>query len=139
VSEPKLHFEVRQTTATSRVVKVMVPAKVVVQILDEKIRALQKTATLQGFRKGKVPASVIRSRWLDQILDEIKGRLIEANTPTVMDQEQVDKKTVTGEPTIKKVKISEKKGLSYEIHLKTVEPGSVVDFSKPAPPLGGKG
>ena len=139
MNEPKFRFEVRQTTATDRVVTVKVPTQVVRQRLDEEIKAVQKTANLPGFRKGKVPASVIRSRWLDQILEEIKGRLIEADTPTVMGQEQVDKKTVVGELTIKKAKISEKKGLSYEIHLKTVEPGSVVDFSKPAPPLQGKG
>jgi trigger factor len=131
--ERKLNFEVSNRPNNERIVQVRIPPETVREFVEAEIKALQKTVSLPGFRKGKVPASVIRSRWIDQVLDKVKVQLIEANTPTVMDQDLVDKKTISGSPLITKAKISEKKGLSYEIFMKTVNEDSVVDFTKPAP------
>jgi len=132
-TEQRLHFDVFQPSPTERIVRVIVPAEAVQGLLAAKIKSVQKTAVLPGFRKGKIPESVIRSRWLEVLMGEVRNQLIEANTPTIMDHENVDKKTVVGDPTIKRIKISEEKGLSYEIHLKSVSADSVVDFTKPAP------
>jgi len=132
-TEQRLHFDVFQPSPTERIVRVIVPAEAVQGLLAAKIKSVQKTAVLPGFRKGKIPESVIRSRWLEVLMGEVRNQLIEANTPTIMDHENVDKKTVVGDPVIKRIKISEEKGLSYEIHLKSVSADSVVDFTEPAP------
>jgi len=133
IESNKLHFEVFNPSASTRIVKVRIQPAGVRRTLEDKIKEYQKEISLPGFRRGKVPTSIIRSRWLDRLLEEVKFQLIDANTPTVMEQELVDKKTVvTDSIVIKKDKISEAKGLYYEIHMKTVKGDSVVDFTKPA-------
>jgi FKBP-type peptidyl-prolyl cis-trans isomerase (trigger factor) len=134
--EQQVKFNVEQRTPTERVVKVTIPPEAVKSILDAKIETIRRSAVVKGFRKGKAPVSVIRRIFLDRLLAETEKQLVEANTPIILDHELVDKATIIegSEAVTRKLKTSEKKGITYEIHLQTKprpEPGSIVDFSKP--------
>ncbi len=68
------------TTATQdackRELQIEVPADVVATETDTLVQKFQKMARLPGFRVGKVPASVIRQRFADDIRHEVMDALM---------------------------------------------------------------
>ena len=70
-------------TATRREIQVEVPANVVSREIENVIQKMQKVARLPGFRRGKVPSTVIRQRFAE----EIKSEVVEALVPRFFHQE----------------------------------------------------
>ena len=69
--------------ATKREIAVEVPADEVTRETEALIRKYQKLARLPGFRKGHVPASIIRQRFSE----DIKSDVVEALVPRYFRQE----------------------------------------------------
>jgi trigger factor len=63
-------------TSTRREVQIEIPNEVVVRETDTIVQKLQKFARLPGFRSGKVPPSIIRQRFPEQIRSEVLEALI---------------------------------------------------------------
>jgi len=59
-----------------REVSVEVPAEIVSQQWQTSLTRLQKVARIPGFRRGKVPASIVRQRFADDIKAEIVEQLV---------------------------------------------------------------
>lgn len=68
---------------TRREIQVEVPAEVVSRAVESVVQKLQKVARLPGFRRGKVPASVIRTRFPE----DIKSEVVEVLVPRYFRQE----------------------------------------------------
>ena len=69
--------------ACVREVEVEVPAEVVARETEAVVEKFRKAARLPGFRKGKVPATIIRQRFQS----EVKGEVVEALVPRFFQQE----------------------------------------------------
>jgi trigger factor len=59
-----------------RQLTIMVPAEVVTGAREEIVGRYAKLARIPGFRKGKVPITVVRQRFADDIKNEIVGSLV---------------------------------------------------------------
>jgi len=57
-------------------VTIEIPADVVAEEQESLVQQYSKQARVPGFRKGKVPASVVKSRFSDQIREELLERLV---------------------------------------------------------------
>jgi len=68
---------------TRREILVEVPADVVSREIEAIVQKLQRVARLPGFRRGKVPASVIRTRFPE----DIKSEVVESLVPRYFRQE----------------------------------------------------
>jgi len=66
-----------ETNPCLRELAIEVPADVVKAESDNIVNRYQKLARISGFRKGKVPASIVRQRFAE----EIKGDVVEALVP----------------------------------------------------------
>jgi trigger factor len=64
------------TNPTLREIAVEVPADVVSRQTEVVINKFQKMARLPGFRKGKVPATVVRQRFAEDIKTEVVEQLV---------------------------------------------------------------
>jgi trigger factor len=64
------------TNPTLREIAVEVPADVVSRETEVVINKFQKMARLPGFRKGKVPATVVRQRFAEDIKTEVVEQLV---------------------------------------------------------------
>jgi trigger factor len=64
------------TNPTLREIDVEVPADVVSRETEVVINKFQKMARLPGFRKGKVPATVVRQRFAEDIKTEVVEQLV---------------------------------------------------------------
>src|ERR1700756_4662678 len=62
--------------ACKREISVKTPADVVTRQQEALVQRYSKQARVPGFRKGKVPASVVRSRFCDQIREDLLERLV---------------------------------------------------------------
>lgn len=63
-------------TATRREIQVEVPADVVASETEKVVQNLSKMARLPGFRRGKVPPAVVRSRFAEEIKSEVVDKLV---------------------------------------------------------------
>ena len=72
-----------ETSATKREIQVEIPAEEVARETDTLIQKYQKLARIPGFRRGHVPASVIRQRFTE----DLKSEVVEALVPRYFRQE----------------------------------------------------
>jgi len=63
-------------SATKREIQVEIPAEAVARETDTLIQRYQKLARLPGFRRGHVPASIIRQRFSEDIKSEVVDALV---------------------------------------------------------------
>jgi trigger factor len=63
-------------TECKREIEVEIPADVVTKEFDATVVKYQKLARLPGFRRGKVPASILRQRFADDIRSEVVESLV---------------------------------------------------------------
>jgi trigger factor len=72
-----------QANRCKREIAVAIPAEVVTAESDAVLARYQKLARVPGFRRGKVPASIVRQRFAD----EIKSEIVEALVPRYFREE----------------------------------------------------
>jgi trigger factor len=65
-----------ESSTTQREIQVEIPTEVVARETDAVVQKLQKFARLPGFRSGKVPPSVIRQRFPEEIRTEVLEALV---------------------------------------------------------------
>jgi trigger factor len=65
-----------QANPCKREIAVAIPAEVVTAESDAVLARYQKVARVPGFRRGKVPASIVRQRFADEIKNEIVETLV---------------------------------------------------------------
>ena len=71
-----MDFNIEEVSPVERTVKVTVPAEEVGAALDATIALYKVQTPIKGFRKGKVPTSVIQSKYKKQIVGEATTDLI---------------------------------------------------------------
>ena len=77
-------------TAPRREIQVEIPADLVSRETEKIIQKMQKVARLPGFRRGKVPSTVIKQRFAE----EIKSEVVESLIPRYFQQEAEKQKLV---------------------------------------------
>ena len=74
-----MQVSVEATTSLERRVTVTVPAEQIDSAVDKKVQETAKTIRLDGFRKGKVPAKVVKKRYGASIRQEVLGDVIQTS------------------------------------------------------------
>lgn len=78
-----------KVSETKRKISVTVEANDVNKIIDSTIREYGKNLNLNGFRKGKVPASVIEKRFSTEVYNYATENLINTNINKILDEEKI--------------------------------------------------
>lgn len=78
-----------KVSETKRKISVTVDANDVNKTIDSTIREYGKNLNLNGFRKGKVPASVIEKRFSDEVYNYATENLINSNINKTLDDEKL--------------------------------------------------
>lgn len=98
-------------TSTRREIQVEVPAETVTRETEKVVQNLSKMARIPGFRKGKVPPTVVRSRFAE----EIKSEVIENLIPRYFQQEAERQKLVpVSQPRVTDLHIHEGEPLRFK-------------------------
>jgi trigger factor len=98
-------------TATRREIQVEIPADIVSRETEKVIQKMQKVARLPGFRRGKVPSTVIKQRFAE----EIKSEVVESLIPRYFQQEAKQQKLVpVSQPRVTDLHIADGEPLRFK-------------------------
>ncbi|PIE42146.1 MAG: trigger factor [Gammaproteobacteria bacterium] len=101
-----------------RKLTIEVPAKLVDKKVLQGLKKAQKSAKLDGFRKGKVPMKVVQQRYGAAVRQEVLGELIETSYSDAIKQEKL---IPAAQPEIKPVSgFAENENFVYEAMLEVV-------------------
>lgn len=93
-----------------REISVEIPAEIVAQQQASVVATYQKHARVPGFRRGKVPAAVIKQRFAD----EIKKEIVEQLLPRYFEQEaKAQKLAPVAQPAVTELSIEEGQPLKF--------------------------
>src|SRR5918996_3489334 len=127
----KTEFE--DVTETQKRISIEIPSDVVSQEIDRITKGYSKQARLPGFRPGKVPASVIKQRFKDQILHDVLHGLIPRAIEDALTERGVEP---VDTPNIKDVDIKEGQPLKFTAAFETLppfDPGDLSTIELPTP------
>jgi trigger factor len=118
--------EFTDVSATRKTLSVEIPSDVVDAEIDRIAKGYTRQARLPGFRPGKVPTSVIKQRFRDEILHDIRHGLI----PRVVDEAlQSHGIAPVDAPNIRDVALREGQPLTFTAAVDTVPPFDPGDLS----------
>lgn len=81
------HHAPEMNEACRREVKVEVPAEEVAKTTEKILKKFQKMAHIPGFRAGKVPVSMIKSRFMDDVRNDVVEALVPEHFRRAVDKE----------------------------------------------------
>ena len=122
-----MQVSVEQKEGLERHMTVELPAEQVNTEVDKRLKSIAKSAKIDGFRPGKAPLSVIRKRYLEQVLMEVHGELIRSTYFEALGQEKLQP---AGDPYIEPVQKEPGEGFGYTAIFEVMPEVELGDMSK---------
>ncbi len=88
-SSDEIRVETEETSPVVRTVRVVVAQERVRRAFDDTYRQLAKTANVRGFRRGKVPRSVLQKLYGASIPEEIERIVVQESLQTAIERSEV--------------------------------------------------
>lgn len=129
---------VETQSSVKKKLSVMVPRDVVRDTLEQKTGEFQKKAKLPGFRKGKVPESIVKDRFREDIKYEAELDLIDHSINEAIEQAHIK---AVGSPVIEKTDYTGDGDFTYTVLVENIPEVSGIEFKGielkklPVPPV----
>jgi len=129
-----MKHEFSETSETQKQLTFEIPADAVEVEIARVAAGYAKSARVPGFRQGKVPTTVVRQRYKDQILYDVAHDMIPRYVSQVLQERQL---APIATPDIRDVVIEEGRPMTFAAHfevLPVIDPGEYTGISlrKPA-------
>jgi len=105
-----MQVSVEQSGNIERKMTISLPAERVDSEISRHLQRLSKQVKVPGFRPGKVPMKIMRSRYLGQVMQDVIGDLIQSSYQEALGQESL---RPAGAPSIETTSGGEGKDLEY--------------------------
>jgi trigger factor len=105
-----MQVSVESSEGLERRMKVELPVEQVNEAVEKRLKEIARTAKLDGFRPGKIPMSVVRKRFADQVRHEVFGNLVQSSYFQALAQENLQP---AGEPVVEPLEMNEEQGMGY--------------------------
>ena len=92
-----MQTEVTTGQGLNRSISITVPAAVVSQHVENRVKALASTVKIAGFRPGKVPAKVVKERMGEQLSADVAQSLVNEFLPQAFSEHKLN---VAGQPRV---------------------------------------
>ena len=118
-------------------IEAVIPQEIVAANLEKIAKELTKTASVQGFRKGKVPVSVVKKQYGDRLVQDAEAEVLREVLNRGLDDLKIAMDLLIGEPNISKFdKSADKIEVVVKVALRpTIDLGTYADlvdaFDKP--------
>lgn len=122
-----MQVSIETTQGLERKMKVAVPGERVDTAVNSRLQEAARSVNLKGFRKGKVPFKVVKSRFGKGVRQEVVGELM---SQTYYEAIQQEKLKPAGQPRIEEAKFDEGTDLEFTAIFEVYPEVSVPDFSK---------
>src|SRR5688500_15949057 len=111
--------EFTDVSDTRKTVTIEIPSDVVDAEIKKVASGYAKKANLPGFRKGKVPATIVKQRFREQILHDVMHGLIPRAVEEALQERGIEP---VDTPNIKDVALREGQPLKFTANIETVPP-----------------
>src|SRR5688500_5240160 len=118
--------EFTDLSETRKTLTIEIPSDIVAAEINRVAKGYSKQARIPGFRPGKVPASVIKQRFKDQILHDVMHGLIPRAVEEALQERGIEP---VDTPNIKDVALKEGQPLKFTAAIETVPPFDPGDLS----------
>lgn len=105
-----MQVSVEQSGNIERKMTISVPSEKVDSEVSRHLQRLSKQAKVPGFRPGKIPMKIMRSRYLGQVMQDVISELIQSSYQDALDKESL---RPAGPPSIETTAADEGKDLEY--------------------------
>ena len=112
-----MKFNATKTNEANAVITATVPAESIEANLNKLAKEAAKSMDVQGFRKGKVPVAVVKSRYADKLTQDAEGDAIRAILAEALKELNINNTDIIGEPGITKFDKQENGDIEIEIEL----------------------
>lgn len=129
-----MQVEFTEVNETRKNLTFEVPSEVVEREISRVANAYSRSARVPGFRPGKVPASVVRQRYRDQILNDVAHDLIPRLVGEALKERQLDP---VAAPDIRDLEMNEGQPLKFVADFETlppIDPGQYTGLMLRRPP-----
>ncbi len=107
--------------------EIIVKAKEIEKEFDTSLKKYSNEIKLPGFRKGKVPAEVVRSKYGEGIKEEVIEKLIEKKTMEIIGKEKVN---IVSNPRVEKIDHKEGKDLKATVKVELLPTIEIPELEK---------
>jgi trigger factor len=111
--------EFTDVSETQKTIRIEIPSDVVDAEINKVARDYSRQARLPGFRPGKVPATVVKQRFREQILHDVSHTLIPKAVDAALQERGIEPVET---PNIKDVDLREGQPLKFTAAIETVPP-----------------
>ena len=122
-----MKVEVQLKKGLRTILSVIVDKKIIQNKMDERLNQLQKEVSLKGFRKGKVPSSVIKSQFGKSIYGEVIDKMLKETSTKAIEEKKIK---AAGQPKIDLKTFGEGKDLNYELQIDSLPDIKLKSFDK---------
>jgi len=112
-----MKFNATKTNEANAVVTATVEAGAIETNLNKLAKEAAKTMDVQGFRKGKVPVAVVKSRYADKLTQDAEGEAIRDILSGALKELDINNADLIGEPAITKFDKQENGDIEIAIEL----------------------
>ena len=112
-----MKFNATKTNEANAVVTATVEASTIETNLNKLAKEASKTMDVQGFRKGKVPVAVVKSRYADKLTQDAEGEAIRAILADALKELDINNTDLIGEPAITKFDKKEDGDIEIEVEV----------------------
>lgn len=125
-----MHVSVETLTGLERKITITLPSESVEEKVDNKLKSLAKKVKLDGYRPGKVPMNLVKSRYLGSVQAEVLQDMIQESLYSALQEKEL---TPAGYPTVEPKPYEQGKDFSYsasfevfpEVELKKLEKATI--------------
>jgi trigger factor len=117
--------ELTDVTETQKTIAIEIPTDIVDAEIDRVARGYTKQARLPGFRPGKVPQTLIKQRFREQILHDVMHGLVPKAVETALQERGIEP---VDTPDVRDVELAEGRPLKFTAAFETVpsfDPGDL--------------
>lgn len=118
--------ELVDVSETRKHISFEIPAEAVDAEIARVSQAYAKSARVPGFRQGKVPVSVVRQRYMEEILHDVKHELIPRIVGTALRERNLDP---VAAPDIRDIHLHEGKPMTFVADFETMPAIDLGDYS----------
>lgn len=112
-----MQYEVIEQTTIETTLKITLPQANVNAEVDRLLKKYSKTLAVPGFRKGKIPVSILKQRYGKSIIDEARDNLIEPHFSQALKESQIQ---AVGRPVVKPVTDDANDGFTFTVTFETM-------------------
>ena len=122
-------MQVTETLAEGlrRELKITVPAADLEADIEGRLDELRKTVTMKGFRRGKVPLSIVRRQYQPRVMGEVLQQTIETRTREIIEERELRPAML---PQIEITAFDEGKDLEFTMGMEVLPSIELGDFSE---------